>query len=293
MASALTIKSGGTWTVKSGGTVAIKDAGLPPYVISGLEQSHWNVANATVNAYSQVVSIPDESGVQDLTPETVPSIPTPIPLFGKYSATGWQLNGKTLPLLSAEDPESGKNYPCLYRADQWASKLSSYDGAYTVAVLLKPNWTSLAARNSIVCAVNKFSDSNMEVQGPMLDTNNTWTFRRRVSAQYQAFEDGTATKVPTLVVAEYRGTSFSGANVAWKLWINGTSQSLSAAFTGSPGSGNFDKFFVMGQRDSSNPNGRLWYQGSGFAQFHIWKGALTDQQRTDVTAYLKSISGIA
>ena len=124
MANALIIKSGGGGlTVKSGGTVTIKDSGQPPYVIDGLEQSHWDVASAVVTG-GLVDSIPDSSNVQALTLLTLPG---QNPLKSAYNASGWQLNGKTLPTCFIERGVDVSNFRG-YQANAWATRWPATPG---------------------------------------------------------------------------------------------------------------------------------------------------------------------
>lgn len=91
-----------------------------------------------------------------------------------------------------------------------------------------------------------------------------------------------------LIVQEFAGTTASSDTTQFRIWINGSLATLSyeagsggrVAFTGGK------DFWVTMHDGMGNPTGLQ------LAQFHVYKGALTDQQRNDITAYLKSISGI-
>lgn len=297
----LIIKPGGSFTHKSGASFGVKGSGLPPYVIDGLEQSHWDVANAVVDGSSKITSIPDSSNVQSLTLVTAADVPNPVK--ATYSATGWQLNGKTLPVALMRQGNENLRQWCVYQANDWGPKLNNYSGAMTVAALVKPmfslqqpgrklwSWTNTSQFNYM------FGPSRNSITGK-------YSFQRSVNDPFR-FESGTAQEAYQIVMVEYRNdTTFAApsnttALGSFKVWVNGSIQTntsgewvwgsgLSARTI--PLFSGITSFQVGGGGAASN-----WPEGFScdLAQMHIWKGALTTEQRDSVTAYLKSISGIA
>lgn len=279
MASALTVKSGGTLSVKSGATVTIKDAGLPPYVVDGLEQSHWLAENAVVNGNGYVTSVADASNVQALT-----TTATTDAQRWKYNASGWSLNGKTLPALvvlagSQELPLS---------AHTWASKLGNYAGAFTTIFL----WETVSAGRNSFSWTLAANGTSKDMAG-FYQENSAG---RRLSRRFDVPNGGTQVSFSgsigkQITVQEYPGTSAANAAAQFRVWTNGTLITPSVVSS----SGNlgkvslaFDRFWIgsEGSYAASPANYKL-------AQVHIYKGTLTDEQRNSITAYLKSISGIA
>jgi len=114
----LIIKPGGSFTHRSGASFGVKGS-APAYIISGLEQSHWLASNAVLSN-EKVMSITDESGTANAI--AVSNARDAYPWT--YAASGWQLNGKTLPTMYVSPSDW-----CIYRADAWADKLSNYTGS--------------------------------------------------------------------------------------------------------------------------------------------------------------------
>lgn len=295
MANALIIKSGGGGlTVKSGGTFTVKDSGQPPYVIDGLEQSHWDVANAVVTG-GLVDSIPDSSNVQALTPLT--AVAGLVPVKASYSATGWQLNGKTLPSAIFTQGNTNVNRFCVYSSSAWATKINNYTGTMTVAMIAQPiDYLSAVSFGSPWGWGNNIPDQEDSQSGPCNDGGTgSWRFIRynRTPPNWDElrFRSGPRTGTPAIWMVEYKNaTPVTMSSV--RFWVNGSLQTNSFA-EGSAKTLNNTAFFTVGGNKREAGAGNFDYFNMNMAQAHIWKGALTDQQRTDVTAYLKSISGIA
>lgn len=274
MASALTIKSGGTWAVKSGATMAIKDAGLPPYVIEGLEQSHWMAENANVIAMGgtlRVDSVPDVYG-SNITMSRVYTNDA-----FQYSSDAWQLNGKTLPAMS---PYSASP---KYRANGWTSKLNNYAGAWTV-ISLRELAVTTEGGHSTFFALGDTSQHRGYTRG----YDGVFLIKRSSGGAIWA-RDTTGSAGKQIVVEEYTGTSASTAIGQFRLWINGVEKTPSEYYVNPPTTygrvplTGLDCFEIVDELPGANAK---------WCHTHIYKGSLTDEQRNQVTNYLKSISGI-
>lgn len=298
----LIIKPGGSFTHKSGASFGVKGSALPPYVIDGLEQSHWDMASAVVSS-GRVTSVPDSSNVQALGPASSVALP----VNPTYEASGWSLNGKTLPV--ARFIASSADGNAALQANTWATKISGYSGAYTVACLVKPD-SSLTPSNSVNYGSafgfgSAFPSPSVQGGPAWVNGQARWNTYRKIpsGASYkyiEAYYGSTFSSNHQLWVFQY-DASASSALDQWKLWINGT---LQTTYQGASGwtSGNAPQYgraamtpsvFLVGAAYDEGNTSRASTLACRIAQMHIWKGALTDEQRNNVTAYLKSISGIA
>lgn len=275
----------------------------PAYVIPGLEQSHWDVANAVVSG-GLVDSIPDSSNVQALTLQS--SLYSNTFERGAYNASGWQLNGKTLPTLTFAHPNRGFSKYCVYSANEWANKINNSSATMTVAMLVQPTY-NVDPGSSSKDLGSVFGWGNSTIgsgtagwkTGPSIWEGDASAFRHRYWTRRWTepavncsldLTAGSKSASKQLWMLEYANTSTGAGN--FRFWINGTLQTESAINYYAPAGWiaaqgltnfNFGAYF----------NGAsVEFMGMNMAQAHIWKGALTDQQRTDVTAHLKSISGI-
>jgi hypothetical protein len=255
-----------------------------------MEQSHWLASNAVVNGSGKATSITDESGVANAVAYTGGS-GTAFPWT--YAASGWQLNGKTLPTIQVAP---GGNDVAIYRADAWGTKLSGYTGTYTIAMLVTP---VVAVQTQFMYGIWNSSSGTNYVRGIYAQPNSSGDWRTAMSDgsnwSQVGFSGGYQSGAKQLIMTEFTGTAGSSGNPQqqWRVWINGL---LRTGY----GDGNYDKvpsvnvnrFSIMGVHFTGD-TARYCWEGTQLAQFHIWKGALTDTQRNDITAYLKSISGIA
>lgn len=287
----LIAKPGGSFSHESGASFGVKSS-APPYIIDGLEQSHWDMANAVVSS-GRVTSVPDSSNVQALTVAT--GVLNPAAPF--YEATGWSLNGKTLPTASFYKISGGTTYYPVLQANSWATKIAGSTGAWTAACLVQPRLRaglSFSEASAFGFGTMSWNDSQ---PGPFTyDSATAWTTGR--NGTYAKFSPSYSTD-HQLWVFQYDMQSATPLN-QWKLWINGTLQTASQSPLGGWGPGNAPaygrvaisptKFFVGAASGNNSAPMTLDCQ---IAQMHIWKGALTTEQRDSITAYLKSISGIA
>jgi len=253
----------------------------PAYVIAGLEQSHWDVASATfasVSGTSRISSIPDSSAVQNL---TVGSNYGP-----EYRASGWSSNGITLPTAVL----GGDLY---LKANDWASKISGYTGAYTVAALIIPTSGQGATHAGGVVGLAAFmstTDGNMFCRAPGLYGYGSGVYfsRRSTINNLGNFKcDANITAVPQLWLMEYTGTSASTAAGQFKFWQNGVSKTVYQD------DGSFAQY-GNGGRSAITVNQMLVGKdlNVSISQLHIWKGSLTDSQRAAVTTDLMTRGGL-
>lgn len=270
----------------------------PAYVIDGLEQSHWDVANAVVSG-GLVTSIPDSSNVQALTPIVLSGVTA---VKATYAASGWSLNGKTLPTATFAQGVVNSGQFCMYQANLWASKMQSYSGAMTVAMLVKPSYAGTQSSQTAQWGSpwgwgNRTSQCSQGGPGADPFGRDTWAFYRSVALgdEFRFLAGSSASTSPQLWMVEYTNVN-TGLN-NFRFWINGALQSetsWSGSFPAGQTLPSLEYFTVGGfVRETGPVTSTIPYFAMNMAQAHIWKGALTDQQRTDVTAYLKSISGIA
>lgn len=274
----------------------------PAYVVAGLEQSHWLASNSVRDGSDKVTSITDYSGVQSLTPWVQYTTAYPC----KYESNGWSLNGKTLPTWTF-DPTLYGSQQSIYTANDWATKLSNYTGAVTVAMLINAKLYDSPTKTSIFSfSLEDYSNGwqNMTFKNEETGYGSlAWTMDRRTPnygrqwtgtyypGQPKSFYEGYK-----LIFVEYLGTGVGSPSVvSSKIYVNGTLQTIIPNDTsGTFQATTFDRFYIGGSRLSQGGlTTQNVFPGTKFASFHIWKGSLTTQQRTDVTNYLKSISGIA
>lgn len=280
----LIVKSGGSLDHKSGASFAVKSS-APPYIISGMEQSHWLVSDATVSG-GRVTAVSDVSSVQTLTRAYGPEYGT---TGGIYAAAGWELNGKTLPTFECDG-----TYATSFRADAWATKLSGYAGAFTTALLVAPSNLEYATWQWSMLLHHAASGYRKTAAPVQYKFSGEWMYQAVMAGGMGQFQTSQPrTYVPQLWITEYTGTDAATGAGQYRLWINGVEKTVSdnpnLNQTGTQGreTGAFNRFWIGG-----STLGDGWFAGK-FAQIHVWKSALSDTQRNDVTTYLMSISGIA
>jgi len=279
MANALIIKSdGGGLTVKSGGTFTVKDSGQPPppYIIDGLTQSHWLASNAVLEgATTNISSITDISGTSNLVGVTMNA---PAEAQRKFEAGGWVSGGQTLDSFRVCGP--------LLRSAQWPGLLSNYTGTFTIATLVQ--------------RVSSYGGTMAGMKGDVLNKSIEWMyddnapFSVRQGGSY-VIRDWPNWAWPPLWL-QNKNAFVARCNIAagtWKIWLNNTV--LSSTNSWGTISNLVLSTFVLGgngavaEGNSYNVNNA---SDCRFAEFHIYKGDLTDAQCQSIQNDMRTRGGI-
>ena len=298
MVDALKVKSDGSFALKGTGSFSVK-GGDPAYIIPGLEQSHWlvNSQTVTLNGSGKITAIADASSTENLVTEA--SVGATTYINPTYDATGWSSGGVTRATCDFNGDAS-------LAANGWATRIGTQGATYTMAALIIGRYNSSMPLYSLYNNVNWGEPGcgysmglSASANGPnapadnfnMSDFEQADLYTTNVLRYHGWWLNANSRTIPQLIVIEHNN-NFGGS--AWRVWQNGTLVSLYQGTRNGTISGNvtFNGFTLGAYRYTRgvNPSNAGW-KGT-MAEFHIWKGALTDSQRAAVTTDLMTRGGL-